>query len=129
MQITFRTAVKRAVEGHRLYGDLLVFDKPIEMHDLYQGSRLLQHFLELVSTSMRRMKVTHLPAGLLLADELLENLDLPKTEIHAVVARLGKCVDALVFSGYLTGDTERASHFIDALKAHPQSNLVAAVRS
>jgi hypothetical protein len=32
-----------------------------------------------------------------------------------MVARLGKCADALVFSGYFTGDTELASHFIDAL--------------
>jgi hypothetical protein len=39
MQITFRAAIKRAVEGHQLYGDLLVFDKSIDMHDLYQGSR------------------------------------------------------------------------------------------
>ncbi len=78
MQITFRAALKRAVEGHRLYGDLLVFYKLIDMHDLYQGSRLFQLFLELVSTSVCRMKVTLLPAGLRLADELLENPDLPK---------------------------------------------------
>ena len=45
MQVTFRAAIKRAVEGHRLYGDLLVFDKSIDMHDMYQVSRLLQHFL------------------------------------------------------------------------------------
>ncbi len=64
-----------------------------------------------------------------LADELLENPDLPKSEIHAVVARLGKCADALVFSGYLTSDTELASHFIDALKAHPRPNVVAAVNA
>ena len=129
MQVTFRAAIKRAVEGHRLYGDLCIFDKSIDMHDLYQGSRLLQHFLELVSTSMRRMKVTLLPACLRLADELLENPDLPKAEIHAVVARLGKCADALVFSGYLQGDTELASHFIDALKAHPRPKVVAAVNA
>ena len=78
---------------------------------------------------MRRMKVTLLPAGLRLADELLGKPDLPKAEIHAVVARLGKCADALVFSGYLQGDTELASHFIDALKAHPRPNVVAAVNA
>ena len=64
MQITFRVAVKRDVDGHWLYGDLLVFDKSIDMHDLFQCSSLLQRFLELVSTSMCRMKVTLLPAGL-----------------------------------------------------------------
>ncbi len=41
------------------------------------------------------MKVTLLPARLRLADELLENPDLPKAEIHAVAARLGECADAL----------------------------------
>jgi hypothetical protein len=62
-----------------------------------------------------------------LAEE--ENPYLLKAEIHAVVARLGKCADALAFSGYLTGDTERASHFIDALKAHTRPNVVAAVNA
>jgi len=129
MQITLRAAVLRAVEGHRLSGDLTVFDKSIGMHDLYQGSRLLQRLLELASTSMRRMKVTIISAGLRLADELIDNPDLPKPEIHAVVARLAKCADALAFAGYVTGDHELASHFVDVLKAHPRPNVVAAVNA
>ncbi len=75
------------------------------------------------------MKVTLVSAGLRLADELLENPDLSKAGIHAVVARLGNCADALVFSGYVSGDTELASHFIDTLKAHPRQNVVAAVNA
>jgi hypothetical protein len=35
MQVTLRAAVLRAVEGHQLYSELAVFDKSIEMHDLY----------------------------------------------------------------------------------------------
>ena len=65
---------------------------------------------------MRRMKVAILPAGLRLANELLENPDLPKAEIHAVVDRLGKYADALAFAGYPHGDTELANNFIDVLK-------------
>jgi hypothetical protein len=129
MQITLRAAVLQAVAGHRLSGDLVVFDKSIGVHDLYQGSRLLQRLLDLASTSMRRMKVTILPAGLRLANELLENPDLPKAEIHAVVARLGKYADALAFAGYPHGDTELANNFIDVLKAHPRPNVVAAVNA
>ncbi len=48
MQVTFLAAIKRAVEGHQLYGDLLVFDKSIDMHDLFQDSCLLHYFLEVV---------------------------------------------------------------------------------
>jgi hypothetical protein len=39
MQVTLRSAVLRAVEGHRLHSELAVYDKSIGMHDLYQGSR------------------------------------------------------------------------------------------
>ena len=76
MQATLRSAVLRAVEGHRLHSELAVYDKSIGMHDLYQGSRLLNKLLDLASISMRRMRKTLLPAALSLPDELLENQDI-----------------------------------------------------
>jgi hypothetical protein len=105
MQVIFRSAVLRAVEGHRLYGDLAVYDKSIGKHDLYQGSRLLNKLLELASLSMRRLRKTLLPAGLNLPDELLGNPDLSKIAVHAVVTRLGKYSDALAFAGYISADS------------------------
>ncbi len=56
MQITFRAAAKRSVEGSWLYGivimaTFLFLTNPSTCMILYQGSCLLQHFLELVSTS------------------------------------------------------------------------------
>jgi hypothetical protein len=129
MQVTLRAAVLRAVEGHRLYSELVVFDKSIEMHDLYQGSRLLNKLLDLASLSMRRMPKTLLPAALSLPDELLDNQDISKVEMHAVVSRLEKYADALTFAGHPDADSELASHFIDVLKAHHRSNVVAAVNA
>ena len=100
MQVTLRSAVMRAVEGHRLHSELAVYDKSVGMHDLYQGSRLLNKLLDLASISMRRMRKTLLPAALSLPDELLENQDISKVEMHAVVSRLEKYADALAFAGH-----------------------------
>jgi hypothetical protein len=99
------------------------------MHDLYQGSRLLNKLLDLASISMRRMRKTLLPAALSLPDELLENQDISKVEMHAVVSRLEKYAEALAFAGHPEADTELATHFIDVLKAHPRPNVVAAVNA
>ena len=99
------------------------------MYDLYQGSRLLNKLLDLAYISMRRMKKTLLPAALSLPDELLENQDISKVEMHAVVSRLEKYAETLAFSGHPEADTELATHFIDVLKAHPRPNVVAAVNA
>jgi hypothetical protein len=59
MQITFRGAVKHAVEGRRLYGNIFVFEKSIDMHDLYQGSHLVVAFTSALSGTCLYIYASH----------------------------------------------------------------------
>ncbi len=47
-------------------------------------------------------------AALSLPDELLENQDVSKVEMHAGVSRLEKYADAIAFSGHPGADNELA---------------------
>ena len=118
MQVTLRTALLEALQGHVLFPELDLINQSIGPLDLYQGSRLLSKFVHICHAHLRRQRNRFLTRSLQLPVDILENSDISKSEMHAHLLQLDRYITALSLGGLAQAESETIEHVYEVLQAH-----------
>ena len=106
MQVAIRQAVMAATTQLPFSYQIQSFDQSMEDSDLYQGSRLIAHLMDLMHTFVRNAPTTYMPQACDLTLQFKMRPDMENSEVHELVSNLGNHIELLNFSGSIGAEQE-----------------------
>jgi len=99
MQVTIRHAIMVATSQLPFYHQLKTFNRSIGTSDLYQGSRLIAHLMDLMHEFVKRAPAIYMPIACDLALQFKTRPEMQNSEIHELVEELERHLEVLKLSG------------------------------
>ena len=88
MQVTWRTALLEALQGHVFFPELDLINQSIGPLDLFQGSCLLSKFDQICHAHYRRQRNRFLSGWMQLPVDILESSEIAKPKMHVHLVQL-----------------------------------------
>jgi len=106
MQAAIRQAVMNATTRLSFFTQIKSFNRDILASDLYQGSRLIAHVMDMMHNYLQDASIKYLPKACELVLQLKTRPDMENSEVHELVENLENHIELLNFSGSIGGEQE-----------------------